>query len=181
MKTETSRPNPQQIEFWAIILICERLFHIYCIYSGREKNELRELLDELWTIDLENEIYTDEQVSGIQSFIGSPYPKSGSGSEYVGSGFIVALVDAYDYIVSRSNVYVESIKAQAIDSIRHHLECIIFEHEDSPREITPIEREAIENSAEITREIAAQNSFEQEIKSTPIEELRGKYIFNPIE
>jgi hypothetical protein len=180
MSVKNISMTQQQVGLWAIILICERLFYIYCEYSGREKNELRELLDELWTINLEKETYFDEQVSGIQTFIGSLYPKAGSQEEYVGAGFIVALVDVYDYIISRKGVYVESIKSQGIDSIRHHLEWIHLTNEDLSREVCPLERKVVENSREIQREISAQASFEKEIQYKSIIEVKEKYIYDPI-
>lgn len=180
MNTNPASEIQPQIGLWSILLVCERLFFIYCKYSGKEKQELRELLDELWTVDLENETYTEDEVSNIQSFIGSLYPKSGSGNEHTASGFIVSLVDIYDYIVSRDNIYIKSIKEQGIDSIRHHLECLLFKDEESPREISDREREEIENSMIIKKEIFSQINFDKEIQGNKIDSIKSNYIYDPI-
>jgi hypothetical protein len=163
------------------LIICERLFYIYCEYSGREKGEIRELLDELWSIDLVQETYNEADVTSIQSFITSLYPESGSGNEYVGSGFLVSLVDIYDYIVENDENYIESIKHQCLDSIRHHLECALFKDGDAPREISKEEHAAIESSDLIQKEVSAQKGFSADLlQGLSIDEIKTKYIYNPI-
>ncbi len=181
MNSNKLKESAYQQGFLESLVICERLFYIYSKYSGREKNEMRELLDELWSVDLARETYTEEDVSSIQSFISSLYPKSGSGDEFVGSGFLVSLIDIYDYIVEKNESCRESIKQECLDSIRHHLECTLFKIEDSPREISQEERAIIESSDLIQKEIFIQNEFQADIlEGMSIDDIKSKYIYNPI-
>lgn len=173
--------SPQQVDLWAALLICERLFHIYCQYADAETTELRELLDELWSVDVAQEKYTEADVSGIQSFLTSLYPNSGSGAHYVASGFLVSMVDVYDYLVDGSEAYIQSIRQQGLDSIRHHLELALFETDDAPREISNNERCEIEESVLLKREIAAQGSFYVDLQQDrKIEDIKNKYIYDPM-
>lgn len=174
-------PLPRQASLWAILLICERLFRIYCRYSGDEKSELRQLLDDLWTLDLTAEEYTEADVSGIQSFLGSLYPDSGGGDRYVASGFTVSLIDVYDFLVDDSDAYIESIKLQGVDSIRHHLEYMLFKDRDVPQAISEKDRYVIEGSVLIMREIAAQANANAELqRGRELDIIKQKFVYDPL-
>jgi hypothetical protein len=172
---------PQQTELLAALLICERLFHIYCRYSDVETAELRELLDELWSVDLIQEEYTEADVAGVQSFLSSLYQRSRTGNHYVAAGFLVSLIDVYDYLVAGGVGYVESIRQQGIDSIRHHLEHSLFADDAPARELTKKERLDVEGSVLLKQEHASQSSADIDLRRDyRLVEIKHKYIYDPI-